>query len=100
MPRQWMARVIAVLWMFTGVVFVAFYTAQLTATLTVQQIQGSINGPDLPGRRLGTTQGSTAAAFLMRRGGALQGRRGAEFPADPWGPATRANHVDLRADRP
>jgi polar amino acid transport system substrate-binding protein len=65
MPRQWLARVIAVLWMFTGVVFVAFYTAQLTATLTVQQIQGAINGPDeLPGRRVGTTRGSTAAAFL------------------------------------
>src|SRR5215210_3929168 len=26
MPRQWLARVIAVLWMFTAVVFVAFYT--------------------------------------------------------------------------
>jgi polar amino acid transport system substrate-binding protein len=65
MPRQWLARVIAVLWMFTGVVFVAFYTAQLTATLTVQQIHASINGPDeLPGKRVATTRGSTAAAFL------------------------------------
>jgi len=65
MPRQWLARVIAVLWMFTGVVFVAFYTAQLAATLTVQQIQGTINGPDdLQGRRVATTGGSTAAAFL------------------------------------
>jgi polar amino acid transport system substrate-binding protein len=65
MPRQWLARVIAVLWMFTGVVFVAFYTAQLTATLTVQQIQGSISGPDdLIGRNVGTTQGSTSAAYL------------------------------------
>jgi polar amino acid transport system substrate-binding protein len=65
MPRQWLARVIAVLWMFTGVVFVAFYTAQLTATLTVQQIQGSISGPDdLIGRQVGTTQGSTSAAYL------------------------------------
>lgn len=65
MPRQWLARVIAVLWMFTGVVFVAFYTAQLTATLTVQQIQGGINGPgDLPGKWVATTRGSTAAAYL------------------------------------
>jgi polar amino acid transport system substrate-binding protein len=65
MPRQWLARVIAVLWMFTGVVFVAFYTAQLAATLTVQQIQGGINGPDdLQGRKVATTRGSTAAAFL------------------------------------
>lgn len=65
MPRQWLARVLAILWMFTGVVFVAFYTAQLTATLTVQQIQGSINGPeDLPGRKIATTRGSTSVDYL------------------------------------
>src|SRR5262249_9347444 len=65
MPRQWLARTLAVLWMFVGVVFVAFYTAQLAATLTVQQIQGGINGPDdLPGKRVATTRGSTAAAQL------------------------------------
>lgn len=65
MPRQWLARALSVLWMFTGVVFVAFYTAQLAATLTVQQIQGGINGPDdLPGKRVATTRGSTAAAYI------------------------------------
>jgi polar amino acid transport system substrate-binding protein len=65
MPRHWLARVVALLWMFTGVVFVAFYTAQLSATLTVQQIQGSINGPDdLVGKKVATTRGSTAAAAL------------------------------------
>ena len=51
--------------MFVGVVFVAFYTAQLAATLTVQQIQGGINGPeDLPGKKVATTRGSTAAAAV------------------------------------
>jgi polar amino acid transport system substrate-binding protein len=66
MPRHWMARIVAVLWMFTAVVFVAFYTAQLTASLTVQQIRGSINGPqDLVGRNVGTTRASTAAAYLI-----------------------------------
>ncbi|MGY8705349.1 transporter substrate-binding domain-containing protein [Bradyrhizobium sp. 18BD] len=65
MPRHWVARIVAVLWMFTGVVFVAFYTAQLTATLTVQQIKGPINGPrDLVGKPVGTTRGSTAAVYL------------------------------------
>jgi polar amino acid transport system substrate-binding protein len=65
MPRHWMARIVAVLWMFTAVVFVAFYTAQLTASLTAQQIRGSINGPqDLVGRHVGTTRASTAAAYL------------------------------------
>jgi polar amino acid transport system substrate-binding protein len=64
-PRQWLARVVAVFWMFTGIVFVALYTAQLAATLTVQQIQGGINGPDdLAGRKVATTRGSTAATVV------------------------------------
>ena len=64
-PRQWLARIISVFWMFTGIVFVALYTAQLTATLTVQQIQGGITGPDdLSGRKVATTRGSTAANVL------------------------------------
>ena len=46
MPRQWLARILSILWMFAGVVFVAFYTAQLTTTLTVEQIRGAIEGPD------------------------------------------------------
>lgn len=51
-PPHWLARMLAVLWMFVGIVFVAFYTAQLTTTLTVEQIQGVVNGPDdLPGKR-------------------------------------------------
>jgi polar amino acid transport system substrate-binding protein len=51
--------------MFTGIVFVAFYTAQLSATLTVQQIQGGINGPDdLQNKKVATTVGSTAAGAL------------------------------------
>lgn len=65
MPRSWLARLFAILWMFVGILFVAYYTAQLTATLTVEQIQGAINGPqDLPGKKVGTTKGSTSAAWL------------------------------------
>jgi polar amino acid transport system substrate-binding protein len=64
-PKHWLARIVTVLWMFVGVVFVAFYTAQLAATLTVQQIQGGINGPDdLQNKKVATTRGSTAATAL------------------------------------
>jgi len=64
-PRHWLARVVTLVWMFTGVVFVALYTAQLAASLTVKQIQGGITGPDdLPGKRVATTRGSTAVAYL------------------------------------
>lgn len=66
MPRHPFARVMALIWMFVAIVFIAFYTAQLTAELTVQRIQGEINGPeDLPGRTVATTPGSTSAAFLL-----------------------------------
>jgi polar amino acid transport system substrate-binding protein len=62
-PRNWIARGVTVLWMFTAIVFVAFYTAQLTANLTVQRLEGGINGPeDLPGKTVATTRGSTGAA--------------------------------------
>ena len=48
-------RTFAVFWIFAGVVFVAFYTAQLTTTLTVEQIRGAIEGPsDLPGKQVAT----------------------------------------------
>ncbi len=65
MPKQRLAHVFANLWLFAGVVFVAFFTAQMTATLTVEQIRGSVNGPDdLPGRSVATPVGSPSALYL------------------------------------
>jgi len=65
MPHQWMARVVAILWMFTGIAFVASYTAQLTTRLTVQQIRGAIEGPaDLTGRQVGTIANTYAVDYL------------------------------------
>ncbi len=68
-PRQWFARLLAVMWMFIGIIFIASYTAQLTTALTVQHIRGSINGPDdLPGKRVATLTGGSAVAYLERHG--------------------------------
>ena len=64
MPHQWLARAFSVFWMFAGVVFVAFYTAQLTTNLTVSQMQGSIAGPDdLAGKRVATVANTAAADY-------------------------------------
>jgi polar amino acid transport system substrate-binding protein len=53
--------------MFTGIVFVALYTAQLTANLTVHQIRGAINGPeDLPGKQVGTVKGASLPVNYLR----------------------------------
>ncbi|HUK06318.1 MAG TPA: transporter substrate-binding domain-containing protein [Stellaceae bacterium] len=72
MPRHWLARVVALLWMFAGVVFVAVYTAQLTTNMTVEQIRGIINGPeDLPGKDVGTLAGSTSVKYLREHNARL-----------------------------
>jgi polar amino acid transport system substrate-binding protein len=65
MPHEWVARAFSVFWMFAGVVFVAFYTAQLTTTLTVRQMQGSISGPDdLVGKQVGALENTVAIDYL------------------------------------
>ncbi len=68
MPKSAIGRVIAVFWMFISVVFVAYFTATVTASLTVQQLQGDIKGPeDLPGKQVATTTGSTSAMYLHQQ---------------------------------
>lgn len=67
MPKGATARVVAIFWMFTSVVFVAYFTATVTTSLTIQQLRGTINGPeDLPGQRVATTAGSTSALYLQQ----------------------------------
>ncbi|WP_335021462.1 transporter substrate-binding domain-containing protein [Nostoc sp.] len=65
MPKGALGRLIAVVWMFIGVLFVAYFTASVTTSLTVQQLQGDIRSiDDLPGKVVATTAGSTAATYL------------------------------------
>jgi polar amino acid transport system substrate-binding protein len=73
MPRHWVARIFSIFWIFAGVVFVAFYTAQLTTTLTVERISGAIEGPsDLPGKQVATVAGSTAVDYLRQQNAQVQ----------------------------
>jgi len=66
-PKHWFARTFGLVWMFGGIVFIALYTAQLTAMLTAEQIRGTINGPaDLPGKRVGTLLASTSTTYLRQ----------------------------------
>jgi polar amino acid transport system substrate-binding protein len=59
--------------MFTSVVFVTLYTAQLTTTLTVEQIRGAIEGPaDLPGKQVATVAGTTAVNYLRENNAQVQ----------------------------
>jgi polar amino acid transport system substrate-binding protein len=67
-PKSAASRLVSVIWMFTGLVFIAYFTATVTSALTVQQLRSDIQGPeDLRGRRVATVQSSTAAQYLAQR---------------------------------
>ncbi|MGH7772051.1 MAG: transporter substrate-binding domain-containing protein [Candidatus Binatia bacterium] len=68
MPKSALGRIVAVIWMFTSVVFVAYFTATVTSSLTVQQLRGDIKGhEDLPGKRVASISGSTSAEYLRQQ---------------------------------
>jgi polar amino acid transport system substrate-binding protein len=80
MPRAALARIVAVIWMFASVVFIAYFTAAVTSSLTLQQLRGDINGPeDLPGKRVATVKAArlwiTCAAGISRRWSSRMWRR-------------------------
>jgi polar amino acid transport system substrate-binding protein len=62
-------RGLAILWGFAAIVFVSFYSANLSATLTVAKLDSKIRGPaDLYEKSVATVQGTTAADFLRSMG--------------------------------
>lgn len=62
-------KTLAILWGFAGIVFVAFYSANLSATLTVAKLESTINGPaDLYGKSVATVADTTASEFLSTMG--------------------------------
>lgn len=67
-PRSAPGRALAAVSVLASVCFLTYFQATLTASLTVRQLQGDIAGPDdLPGKRVGTTTGSTSAAYLSAK---------------------------------
>ena len=68
MPKGALGRIMAVIWMFVAVLFVAYFTATVTTGMTVQSLQGDIKGlDDLKGRSAVTLAKSTAADFLQNK---------------------------------
>jgi polar amino acid transport system substrate-binding protein len=55
--------------MFAGLFILAYFTAGVTSTVTLQELQGAINGPDdLAGKDVATIEKSAAAEYLNRQG--------------------------------
>jgi polar amino acid transport system substrate-binding protein len=73
MPKKKVARSLAIAWRFAGIVFVSLFVAQLSASLTVAQFRGRINGPsDLAGMLVATQAGSTSVDHLQRVGAQIE----------------------------
>ena len=69
MPKSSMGRIIAVMWMFASVLFISYFTATASTLMTVETLTSAIRGPsDLPGKKIGTVEGSTAARYLTGEG--------------------------------
>ena len=68
-PRSRLGRSMSIAAVFISLLFLTYWQAELTSTFTVQQLQGGIQGPDdLPGMRVGSTAGSTAAKWATEKG--------------------------------
>jgi polar amino acid transport system substrate-binding protein len=58
-------RIVSLIWMFTGVIIVSLFTATITSTLTVKQLETSVRGlDDLKKEIVGTMQYTTSESFL------------------------------------
>ena len=68
-PRHWITKALGVLWAFVGIIFVAYYTATLTANLTVEQLDSQVSSPaDLVGKKVCTVDKTNPASFLTTLG--------------------------------
>lgn len=67
-PRTPMGRVFATILVISSLFVVSIFVAQITAALTVNAIQSSVHSVnDLYDKKVGTTIGSTASAYMNQR---------------------------------
>ncbi|NBC48272.1 MAG: transporter substrate-binding domain-containing protein [Gammaproteobacteria bacterium] len=64
-PTTLLGRAIAMLWMFAGLILISTFTAAITTTLTVSELDASIDAvDDLHLKRILALEGSTSDVFL------------------------------------
>ncbi|HID30477.1 MAG TPA: transporter substrate-binding domain-containing protein [Desulfobacterales bacterium] len=64
-PVSLAGRVVALIWMFGGIIMISGFTAAIASSLTVAQLESPVKGPgDLSKVRVGTITNSTAASYL------------------------------------
>ncbi len=64
-PRTLGGRVIGFIWMFTAIIVISFFTASIASSLTVEQLQTGVQGPqDLPHVEVGGLEHSATMEYL------------------------------------
>lgn len=64
-PRGVAGRIVATVWMFTGVMLISYFTASVTSALTVEKLDNNITTiQDLHNKPVGTVRNTTAEEFL------------------------------------
>lgn len=64
-PRRPIGRILAIIWMFTGIIVVSLFVAEMTTALTVSRLDSGINSPsDLDGLRVATYADSVYQTFV------------------------------------
>ncbi|MBC7472636.1 MAG: transporter substrate-binding domain-containing protein [candidate division SR1 bacterium] len=64
-PSTKTGKFFGIVWMVFGVLFLAFFTAQITATLTTEKINGTIHSiDDIKDKRVATIKGTTSSQYL------------------------------------
>jgi ABC-type amino acid transport substrate-binding protein len=67
-PKTRFARLLTGLWIFAGVVVISSFTASIASVLTVNRLEGAVNGPDdLPRVAVASVAGTTSASWLESR---------------------------------
>lgn len=64
-PKGVAGRIVATVWMFTGVMLISYFTASVTSALTVERLDNNITTiQDLHHKLVGTVRDTTAEEFL------------------------------------
>lgn len=64
-PKSFAGRVVGFVWMFAAIILISFFTATITSSLTVTQLDTRVAGPqDLPFVRVGVLAQSATAAIM------------------------------------
>ena len=68
-PKSFVGRIIAVFWMFSGIVLISSLTATITTSMTLDRLDDQIGTlDDLKNQKTGVAESTAAARFLQDRG--------------------------------